>query len=210
MRSATGRGIARDGGVTALAILVLIGATLAGLSARRRARARIDVELWPWMIAEVAVACSDGRAPSEALLGVALHGPPPLRAAAGPAVDVWRTSGDPVAGIRALQRAIADHRLDRICRTVEAVEALDGDAGAALARLATTAAADAARDRQRRRHLRSLHGAACVALVPAVTVATGHLGTAAGAIAVTAAVTAWGAWFVVGTADRVRVFDGHS
>jgi hypothetical protein len=200
----------RDGGVMALAVLILIGVGLTGLFARRRARGRIDVELWPWMIAEVGVASSDGRGPCEALLGVALHGPPPLRAAARSAVDVWRTSGDPVVGIRALQRTVADRRLDRICRTVEAVQALDGDAGAALARLAATAAADAARDRRRRRHLRSLHCAAWLALAPVVAVTTGHLGAAAGAIAVAAAVTAWGAWFVASTADGVRVLDGHS
>lgn len=192
--------------MTALAVLVLIGGGLAGLLARRRAHARVDAEVWPWVIEEIGVAVGDGRAPSVALLGVALHGPPPLRMAAEPAVDLWRSCGDPVAGIRALQRTMTDPRLDRICRTLEAAEAFDGDVGAALARLRTAAIADAGHDRQRCRHLMSLQLAAWLALAPVTGVITGHVASAAGVVAVTAAVSAWAACVAMMSAQGVRVF----
>ena len=195
--------------MTALAILALVAAGGAWLSGRR-ARGRVDAEVWPWLIAEIEVAVRDGHAPSVALLGVALHGPPGVRAAAGPAVDVWRASGDPPAGVRVLQRTMADPCLDRICRTVEALEALDGDAAVALTRLRTAAVADAARKRQRHRCLQSLQLAAWVALAPVIAAATGHLGAAAGAVAVTAAVGAWSTWLIVLLGRGVRVLAQRS
>ena len=196
--------------MTVRAILALVAAGGAWLFGRWRARGRVDAEVWPWMLAEIEMAVGHGRAPSVALLGVALHGPPGLRAAAGRARDVWRATGDPPAGISALQGAMADPWLDRICRTVEAVEALDGDAAAALARLRTAAVADAVRKRQRSRCLRSLQLAAWVALAPVMAAATGHLGAAAAAVAVTAAVGAWSGWLIALPARGARVLPQRS
>ena len=209
MRSGTGRATGRDGAVTAPGLVVLLAVGATALLVRRRARSRVDAEVWPWLIDEVEVAIAGGRPPAVALLGVALHGPPPLRTATRPAVDAWRASGDPSAGIRTLQHTMADPRLDRICRAVEAVVALDGDAAVALARLRTTAVADAGHDRQRRRSLRSMLLSAWVASVPLAAASVGVLDGSAAVIAVTVSAGAWGVWLVARSLPATRVFVEH-
>ena len=195
--------------MTAPGLVVLIAVGAAALLVRRRARRRVDAEIWPWFIDEVEVAIARGRPPAVALLGVALHGPPPLRAAARPAVDAWRACGAAATGIRALQHTVADPRLDRICRAVEAIEALDGDAAAALARLRATAVADAGHDRRRRRCLGSLLLSAWVASVPLAAASVGVLAGPTAVIAVTVSAGAWGVWLVARSLPATRVLVEH-
>jgi hypothetical protein len=191
--------------MTVLAIVVLMVGFGVAVSERRRRRARLDAELWPWMIDEIDAKVRGGQAPAAAVLGVALHGPAPLCAAATAAQRVWSSGGDAVAALTELQHGAADPRLDRLCETLAAVHAFDGDGAAVLARLRSDARHDARRDRELERQRSAVRCAAWLALAPVTAVVSGRLTAGPALLAIVAATCAW--LGVAATRSRhVRVF----
>jgi hypothetical protein len=130
-------------------------------------------DVWPWMIDEIDARVWSGYTLPAAVLGVVLHGPPALQAAASEAHTVWSSTGDAAAALRVLQDRAADPRVDRLCETVVAVHMLDGDAAAVLERLRASAANDARRDRERGRVRSAARLAGWLAPLPVVVVALG-------------------------------------
>jgi hypothetical protein len=177
--------------VTVLATAVLVVASGVATVERRYRRRALRGALWPWMVDEVEARVRGGQAPAAAVLGVALHGPPRLRAAAGAAQRVWSSRGDTVAALDELRRRAADPRVDRLCELVGAVHVLDGDGAALLARLRAAAQRDVRRDRELERHAAAVRSAAWLALVPVAASVSGHLPAAVAALAIGAALCAW-------------------
>ena len=195
--------------VTLVAVVLLLVGSGAGAADRLRRRVRLDTDLWPWMIDEIEAKVRGGQAPAAAVLGVALHGPPPLRAAASAAQRVWSSGGDAVAALDELRRHAADSRFDRLCESVAAVHAFDGDGAATLARLRADARHDARRDRELERRRSAVRCAAWLALVPVAAVASGRLTAGPALLALSAAVCGWRGVAATGP-RRGRVFGGRT
>ena len=165
--------------------------------------------VWPWMIAEVDAHVRNGHTLPAAVLGIALHGPPALRAAAGEAQRVWSATGDAVAALRALQERAADPRVDRLCETAVAMHLLDDHGAPALERLRASADDDARRDREVRR-ARSAAWFAVVFLAAVVALCATISGVGVVGIVAACAVTSGMAACVLAVTtrrvSRVRVF----
>jgi len=164
-------------------------------------------DTWPWMIDEIDARVWSGNTLPAAVLGVALNGPPALRAAASEAHSVWSSTGDAAAALRVLQESAADPRVDRLCEAVVAVHMLDGDAAALLERLRASAVDDARRDRELGRVRSAARLAGWLAPLPAVVVALGGGPSGVAVVGIAAACAV--ACAVVATtrrSSRVRVW----
>jgi len=191
--------------VTLSAVVVLVLGLCVAASERQGRRAVLDAELWPWMIDEIEARVRGGLAPAAAVLGVALHGPPRLRASAGAAQRVWSSGGDAVAALGELQHRAADPLFDRLCETVAAVHALDGAGAAVLARLQADVRHHARHDRELERQRWVVRCAAWAALAPVGAVLAGRLPPGAALVTVAAALCAW-LGVIATRPGRVRVF----
>lgn len=191
--------------MSAAVLLTLAGVSVAAVIDLHHLRTRMAAQSWVAMIDRIAVAIRDGHGSAVAVLGTALHGPPPLRVAARRAVALWRRCGSPDAGVRALRRSVRDPHLDHICLTLAAVEALDGDREHALARLRSHASRDATRCRQRAWHVAVVRAAAWVGVAPVLMLATGRADASAGAVAVIACTSAWAATLALSWTSRPNV-----
>jgi hypothetical protein len=172
----------------------------------------IGGHVWPWMIEEIDARARRGYTLPAAVLGVALHGPPALRAAASLAHGVWTSTGDAAAALRELQRRARDPRVDRLCEIVVAVHTLDGDGAVVLERLRGSAVEDARRDRELARARSAARLAGWLMLLPVALVAGGGVPSGRGASGVVAACVVVCAGMVVATlrrSARVRVFGTH-
>lgn len=176
--------------MSTLATLLLVAAAVLEVIARRRRRATLPPQAWPRLIDEVDARVRRGHAPPAAVLEVALHGPPVLRAAAAPARQVWRATGDPAAALRALARRAADPDVDRLCDAALLAHVLDTDAVVALRGLRAVAPITAAHGRQLARSGAAGRAAARVALAPLAAVAAGQVTAVAAWLAVGAAIVA--------------------
>jgi hypothetical protein len=168
-------------------------------------------EVWPWMLDEIDARVRGGHTLPAAVLGVALHGPPALRAAASQAHGVWSSTGDAAAALRELKDRAADPRVDRLCETVVAVHTLDGDAAGVLERLRASAVDDARRDRELRRVRSAARFAGWLVLLTVVVALRGVITGAAafGVLATCAVVCAFAMAATARRPSRVRVFLGR-
>lgn len=192
--------------MTGIAVIALAGAGVAALIDRRCRRRRIRADLWAPLIDRVTLAMRQGHDSASAVLGVALHGPPPLRAAAAQALTVWRGGDNPAAAINVLRRRIADPRFDRVCMTFEVVTAIDGDVDAAVARLRAWAVTESARAARLGRAYAVVRVAAWTSIAPAAVAAAGRLDPTASMVAVVATACTWLACLALTVRPRPRVF----
>jgi hypothetical protein len=176
------------------AAALLLGACMVARAASTwwRHRRRLAPELWPWVIDELRRhgTAGDGGLPT-ALIGVGLHGPPPMRRAAHAALVAHRRGADAAAVYRRFAGALNDPCADRVCTALRDADVVGADQLRVLDALRSVAVDVAAQQRAVERERSGARAARWVAVAPAVLVWTVASGAAAGVVAVVCA-AAWG------------------
>ncbi|HSJ46463.1 MAG TPA: hypothetical protein VK923_17435 [Euzebyales bacterium] len=195
-----------------IALLALVVVGVVAITDHRRRTGPVAPTLWLWLLAEVE-SHVDGTAvdPCDVVVGVCLHGPPPVRCAAEDAVRAH--GGAPRAVLLGgLCDRLATAPGDRLCATAAAAAAGGVDPAAALARLRVGEVASADATCRARGTLRLGTAACWLLLSPLGLVGSGVITGGAAWVVAAGAVAAWwagSAWVRAAVADA-RVLTGSS
>ena len=194
-----------------IALLMLMVPVVVAIVEHRNAPF-LSPTVWPWLLAEVE-SHIDGAAvdPSDVVVGVCIHGPPPIHAAAEAAVRD-HPGAPPAVLLGGFCDRLATAPGDRLCATVAAIAGSGADPAPAIARLRVSEAASVDAQRRVRASLR-LGTAGCLLLLSPLALVAARVTTGGAAWAVAAgAVAAWWlgrTWIRAAVADT-RVFTGSS
>lgn len=116
-------------GLPALALLALLGGSLGPwtIAGRRsRARARANRALWPEVVDHLVSSVRAGQPLPDALAGLAVAGPAPLRAGFALFERRWRETGTVGAGLDAVKARFADPTADRLIEILRMARQVGG------------------------------------------------------------------------------------
>lgn len=128
-------------GVPACALVALAVVILVAIMEQHRRVCAVPPPAWLWLLAEVeSHVATTAVDPCDVVVGVCLHGPPPIRTAAE-AVIADHAGAAPPELLAALCDRLATTPGDRLCATVAAAAGSGVDPATAVARLRTDEAA---------------------------------------------------------------------
>lgn len=172
--------------LVAVAALVLVG----------RRRGAVDVDTWPWLVAEVEGRVLRGERPANAAVAVCLHGPPALARTMGAVIAALPGDAEAATVLSALAAETGDPRAERLWHTVAACDTAGSPAAPPLLRrLRERERAGAHAHRRRTETVGASWLARWLLLTPLAPLIAGTLPPV---WAVPVAVAAGAAWWVAG------------
>ena len=167
--------------VVAVVILALI----------QRRGAGVDVDAWPWLVAEVESRVLRGERPATAAVAACLHGPPELASTTISVVTALPPDAGGTTVLAAVARATGDPRAERLRAAVALCDAVGSTAEPVLRRLRERERAAVHARRARGHTVAASSAARWLMLTPLVPVAVGDVPSAWVAPAAASAVAAW-------------------